>query len=124
MVPSDCDDGHHGDGRMGVRPGGEAALSHGCAGDGVRGAIFRAHPPTFRRCGELGVQRGRCVPLPSRDVQHSVGWLSRLSGVRQARRRGVPEPSSAGAKAVAEHLCELLRGTRSNGPREALSAVG
>ena len=75
MVPSDCDDGHHGDGRMRVRPGGEAALSHGRAGDGVRGAIFRFYPLIFRGCGEPRVQGGRSVPLADRDAQRRVGWF-------------------------------------------------
>ena len=54
-----------------------------------------------RSAGLLGFEGAESLASPW--VIPRVGWLSRLSGVRQARRRRVREPSSAAANAVAEH---------------------
>ena len=58
--------------------------------------------PTSAR-NPRGVKGGRSPPLPVRNVQRCVCWLAHLSGVRQTRRRRVPDASSAAANTVAAH---------------------
>ena len=80
---------------------------------------------SLRAVAVVGVRGGTAPrqPLPGTHGvwPQRVGWLPGLSGVRQARRRRVREPSSAAANAVAEHPRE-----RSGEPvqRASRSAVG
>ena len=56
---------------------GGVALSHGCTGNRVRGAVSRARPLVAQRRGKLGVQGGRSVPCQAAVLNTASAELVR-----------------------------------------------
>ena len=71
-----------------------SASSHQATGFGGRRAP--AHSLSQQRCEKLGVEGGRSIPSPERDVQHRVGWLPCAKPTPDGAddERGGPAPGS------------------------------
>ena len=88
------------------------ARIHGGSGGGSP----RPGPMLRHRRGKLGVEGGRSAPLPDRDVQQSVGWLTHLKGREPALATAASEAVVVGRLRLADSFQWLTRDGRSVAP--------